>query len=862
MRAADQAHASLASSPLQACTPADGRWTSEPLLCLYRTGVQHDRLEEARARLRALGGGQPDHPWPTLVLAFATQSDDETRAIGFYELAADGFLRRGDAEGEVLARHNLRNAYWRRGDATTAARHVELARAAAGRSKQPLVSARAGVLEASHLIESGGDLERASRALQSAERMAFPSGPIGLRRTILFNLASAHMNLGRFDEAIDALERHRALRKEDGAPADAPMVLFNLLNARLTRNEVLPRPGARDRLIAEAREVLDLVRPFQRPAVEARVHRVLADLLRSTDPDEAAVHLERCLALEASLGQPEIRAACYWSISLNDAARDPTRAEQLSRKALDTLAANPDGPMQAFAWRARLRLAWLTMGQDEAVRASLEALGAIERLRANQPDEDTRAALFSNWTSDYYWLVGRLLGASPPRVAQAFEIGERLRTRVLLERLSRSGAPGSRSGDATAALTAFATLPAVQQTLAPDEALLWFTIAPWTDVYGDFGGGGWTITLARDSVAVHRLPASLDLHSQVPALTGLLRAREAPTDRWERAASALGAALVGQATAHLSPDITRLVIVSDGPLHRLPFDVLRPRADRPRLGDRFELTLVPSATLWLHLRRLSPPQTSSRAVVLADPELTTVTPVDGVRLEPLPWARREARAIARMMGLGTDGVREGPEASERLLKQAPVDAAIVHLAAHARVDETFPDRSAVFLAPGDAAEDGWLHPHEIAALDLPGRIVVLSACESAEGFLLSGEGPLSLARAFFAAGATAVVATRWPLRDDDAAFLMARFYRALGTGKRVAAAVRQARRDAIDAGRPAAAWAGLVLLGDGGRSPIVATHARRASPGAITSALMTTIVSGVVLGALLLALVRRRQSMG
>jgi hypothetical protein len=79
---------------------------------------------------------------------------------------------------------------------------------------------------------------------------------------------------------------------------------------------------------------------------------------------------------------------------------------------------------------------------------------------------------------------------------------------------------------------------------------------------------------------------------------------------------------------------------------------------------------------------------------------------------------------------------------------------------------------------------------------------------------------LSLARAFFAGGAGGVLATRWPLRDDDAAFVMARFYRALGAGHGLAASLRRARRDAIEAGLPAAAWAGVALLGDGSRNPI------------------------------------------
>jgi CHAT domain-containing protein len=98
--------------------------------------------------------------------------------------------------------------------------------------------------------------------------------------------------------------------------------------------------------------------------------------------------------------------------------------------------------------------------------------------------------------------------------------------------------------------------------------------------------------------------------------------------------------------------------------------------------------------------------------------------------------------------------------------------------------------------------------------------VVLSACDSAEGSLLPGEGPLSLARAFFAGGARGVVATRWPLRDDDAAFMMERFYQALGAGQSVSTALRQARHEAIEAGLPAAAWAGIAALGDGELRPI------------------------------------------
>jgi hypothetical protein len=854
--------------------------------------MRHGALPEARARLRRLGAGGVEHPWATLVLAHATIEQDETQAITLYEAAAEGFVRSREAEGEVVARNNLRIIYHRRGATVASRTQVERAMAAAEASREPVTMARASVLQAGHLIETGGDLARAHGALIRAERLAFPNAPIGLRRSILFNLANACLYLGRLDEAIDALERHRALRREDGSPVDAAAVEFNLLNARLTRSEARPSPAARERLTALAEEMLADVENLAQPAVAARTHRVLGDLLRAHDPDRAAYHLARCLELEAPLGHPEVRASCLWSLSLHEATRDPARAERVSREAIALLSANRGGPMLAYAWQARLRLAWRTLREEDAVSSSLEAIDAIERLRAGQKDEGSRAALFSNWTRDYYWLTGRLLEARPPRLDQAFDVGEALRARVLLEHRARAGLTVAVDPDREAARqrlahrivdtqrrlpssaqdgperralldqlhlleleqgelgeghtaavasppTPFASLDAVQQALDDSEAMLWFSIAPWTDLYDDFGGGSWVVSVTRRAATVHRLPALVDLDSQVAALVGLIRQRDTPGELWASAAGRVGSAVLGTAVAALPRDVTRLVIVSDGVLHRLPFEALTLDPGQPRLGDRFEVAVVPSATLWLQLRSSEIAPSSGAALVFADPEVPHANPAGDLRLERLPWARREARAIAGTLRLDGHQVREGSAASERFLKEAPLRTfAVLHLAAHARADDAFPDRSAVFLAPGGASEDGWLQPREIAALDLRGRMVVLSACESADGALLSGEGPLSLARAFFAGGAGTVVATRWPLRDDDAAFMMDRFYRELGSGGGAGAALRRARRDAIAAGRPASAWAGIVLLGDGLRPPL---HARQ--QGTIWWVLIAAIVT-------------------
>src|SRR5262249_55021015 len=136
-------------------------------------------------------------------------------------------------------------------------------------------------------------------------------------------------------------------------------------------------------------------------------------------------------------------------------------------------------------------------------------------------------------------------------------------------------------------------------------------------------------------------------------------------------------------------------------------------------------------------------------------------------------------------------------------------------AAHAVADDERPERSSVLLAPGSPAEDGLLQVREIADLPLGGRIVVLSACRSAGGSLLRGEGVLSLAPAFFQARAPAVVGSLWPLRDDEGERLFGAFYRHLAGGVSLGTALQAAQREAIAAGQPPAAWSGLVVIGDG-----------------------------------------------
>jgi CHAT domain-containing protein len=267
---------------------------------------------------------------------------------------------------------------------------------------------------------------------------------------------------------------------------------------------------------------------------------------------------------------------------------------------------------------------------------------------------------------------------------------------------------------------------------------------------------------------------------------------------------------------------------------------------------------VPSATLWLHWRTSARSTSAGRLLTFADPAVEgsagtedsrSALFLQGLRIGRLPHAQEESRAIQR--SITTARALVGAAASEHALKTADLRAYdVLHFATHAVSDESHPERSAVLLAAGDAREDGLLQAREIETLDLEGRIVVLSGCQTASGTIQSGEGVLSLARAFFEAGAHAVVGSRWPLRDADAAALFDGFYRHLGRGASLAEALKASQDEARATGRPASQWAALVLLGNGDLRPFAGAsteNVRSQLPVTISFAMTFLLVAGIVL---------------
>jgi len=893
----------------------------ESAYCFYQVTIDERRWDEGPRVFEDLIAAHPGNFWLPLAYAHVYRTRDPNRAERLYKQAADGFRASAGAEGELLARSNLRDFLFPFGRVDEATREMERVVEIGGASEDPLLKAQAWTLQARHIYEVGGDLGHAFRLLKQAESASFPQGPYRLKRGILTLLGIVAAAAGRIDEALSIFSRLDALATEAGDAAMQATARYNAFETTATKQGLLPSPDSREQLIRLARSALESGVAADQQLVIIRSHSALAQLFASTIEGRPAAmeHLEQCLTLATAARQAHDEAICAWMEASLYSSTDPRRARAAELRALEATARAKSPRTQAESAGRHMRHSWNAKPRAAAIRDSLAAIDTVETLRTLQDDANSSAALFSRWTLDYYWLSGRLLQeGQEDDLALAFFVTERMRARSLLDALERSRPVRDPQHavvrerrelleaiaavqrvlmdptlnderrrarlreleglerreqevqrqialafhDARPTPPTFASLDNLQSALSDNEALLSFQVGLWETYEGDYGGGSWLIAVTKNGRTVHRLPDRARLSPVIPIFVGLL---EGGQERETPAAVRLYEELVADAIASLPPEVTRLVIVADGVLHHLPFEALRAAPGAPPLGARYELVYAPSATLWLHWRAIAPRAPAGKMLTLGDPLLTggaqteaqsrSATLIEGLRLGRLPHARKESRAIERHVG-GVEALI-GESATEKAVKSRNLGAYdILHFAAHAVADEAHPERSAVLLARGDDVEDGLLQAREIEALDLDGRIVVLSACQTTAGAVLSGEGVLSLARAFFEAGAHAVVGSRWPLRDVEAAALFDTFYRHLGQGASLSQALKATQDEARAAGRPASAWAGLMLLGNGELRPFAGGR----PPTARWPWLAPPLALGVVFIALGLFLARRRAS--
>jgi CHAT domain-containing protein len=370
-------------------------------------------------------------------------------------------------------------------------------------------------------------------------------------------------------------------------------------------------------------------------------------------------------------------------------------------------------------------------------------------------------------------------------------------------------------------------LRAIESSLRPDEVILEYVLSE---------PNSYCIWISRKDAGIHVVA---DGRKQIEDVTrGFLESVRARRDD-DVAAKRLQNILIGQ----LPPEANRenIIVVPDGVLHLLPFDILRD-AKGALLLESHTISYAPAATVLQVLRTKAGPSVAHHSFLgVGDPPYENQGRISAKLEKPRGFQRRLERDLSDAFGttlydlpetrqevltasktIGPDSViLLGSNATETAFKAEPLaDFKIVHVAAHGFVDTQFPERSGLVLGVDPSShDDGLLQVREIIRLHFNADLVTLSACNTGVGKIEGEEGVTNLVEAFLVSGARAVVASLWSADDTYTGKLMERFYAHIVQGQSKAAALRQAKLDLLaqDGGRVSPYyWGAFVVVGEGG----------------------------------------------
>ena len=703
--------------------------------------------------------------------------------------------------------HNIGLIHYERGDRVRAGDYLKEALDIKERLAPDGLPSASTLESLSNIARDRRDLEAASTLLQRALAITEREAPRSLGLATLHNnLANVLMDRGNLTAARERYEKSRSLL-EQVAPAGLEMaiVLDRLVEVAQRQGE-----GAEpiQRLAADSLGIVERIAPNSAAHAFAlrRIGRLARD--RGELSRAASAYSQALDAIEVQSqrlgGTSEVRTifasqrrAMYLEfmdilMTLRQSAEAFDVFERSRARGLLSMLAERDLVLDADVSIELKQALRELREEDDRLQASLARLGSrgnaeeIERLRARQRELREKRNQ----------QVERLRAASP-RLA-ALQYPQPL------------------------------TLSQVQQSLDRGTVLLSYQVGAATSRLFIVRAPA---AATRANLEVRTLAIDEDtLRQQIAAFRRLI---ERDAVREDGAAPAFIAAarqlydiLIAPAAADVAA-ADRVLILPDGPLHSLPFAALmRPSPGSGTGRGQYFIEWKPlhtsiSATVYAELRRgARRPSTPQTLVAFADPQYSAGRSEGaGGSLTPLPATRAEVQAVARGFGRQAT-VLLGAEATEARAKSIG-PARYLHFATHGLLDARSPLDSALALTvPADrrpGEENGLLQAWEILEqVRIDADLVTLSACETALGDDVAGEGLVGLTRAFHYAGARSVLATLWQVADEATSTLMSSFYGHLRAGRSKDDALRRAQVESI--ARPSTAapfhWAAFTLSGD------------------------------------------------
>lgn len=720
-----------------------------------------------------------------------------------------------------------------------------------------------------------GELASAVEAYTRARDLALELGDAGaIIAKVEHNIAVNELHLGRLDAGLEMLRtaEERFGQASELTAADAEALALTL-SVKAWALDHLGRDAEAEALYERC---VELLRPAGGHLLAVLLEQRADFYLAVRRPADAIADLEASRAAAS----PDPVHDAYLDLRFGAAFAANAEYERAERSLERARGAFEELGVQHGRLASHLELARTARQQDRPARARRELEAAVELTEALRADLELptfRRSFLAAKHEVYGELVDLL--ASLGEWAAAFEVAEAGRARSLLDALD---GPGSDGGELLSSLRALSAqrleawqdgelasaeelaseirrrrrelerqeqarlaaskdrraapspraLPEIQSTL--DEGTVLLSL-----VLGE--PRSWLFRVDAASIRAIERPPRGEIERSAEAAHELLK------QGWRPGEGSLARDTLDRLAELLFADIDlgdgRLAVVADGALHLVPLGVL-PLGTGQILLERNELIVLPSASVLVSLRqqltRREPP--AGLLAVVADPvyslsdeRITAATrSLDPAwRFRRLPASAEEARRLAALTREHAPLVRVGFEArAELVLENRLRDYRWLHFATHAFLDPRFPEQSGLVLSLVDEngeALDGLLQPADLSRLDLGAELVVLSACETALGRRLRGEGIVGLAQAIFTGGASRLVASLWEVQDNALTVsLMESFYQQLLDGRPPAAALRDAQLEQHRRGVPASQWAAFVFIGPWDPlSPLPPSSARR-----------------------------------
>jgi CHAT domain-containing protein/Tfp pilus assembly protein PilF len=745
------------------------------------------------------------------------ESGSPETGLELYRQALEYYRQTQDQRAVIVMLWEIGKAYYIQGDYAAALENLQSARAGAVSIKEPTVTAMCDEL-LGRTLAARGERDDALRHFQSAlDSYTRASNPMEVGRVRAL-MGQVYQQQGKVERAREyyrsALEAFRALSDHVNESA----TLYALGTLELGQNDL----GAAEDDLRQSIEATEDIR------------RV------STSRDLTA-------AFSASVQE---RYEAYVECLMRERAREPSRS-------LDAVAFETSELARARSLAEMLRAtgASLAQGLDPALAEREKSLR--QSLRAK---EDAKVALLGR---AYKQEELEALDAELARLGSEYE-------QVNADIRARHPAYGEVTRPAAWDLRRIQ-----EQVVADDQTvLLEYSLGVERSYV-------WAVT--RDGFASYELPPRAQVNGAAERVYKLLSAEPgAQTDaELKRATEELSRMVLAPVAAELNR--RRVVVVADGSLNYIPFQVLpAPQTGEPLVAG-CEVVGAPSATILGELRRETASRRPAPQLVAAfgDPVFASnyaqrKEPGGGAMLglqsagvargqrdievpgddvdpslaEPLFYAAGELEHLRDVADADASVATSFDATRERLLGTDLTRYAILHFATHGFLDPRRPERSSLLLSTVDRDGrplNGLVSLQDIYGLRAPVDLVVLSACRTALGQEVRGEGLIGLTRGFMYAGASSVVASLWKVNDEATSELMRLFYtNMLRRGMTPAAALRDAQNSIRQQPqwRSPYYWAAFTLQGEY-RQPV------RRSPAVAPPVYAKWIVAAVVLALLL-----------